>query len=124
MKFENIVKFNWQDNSQLFFSLKHIFNYDFISMQNYCYFIKTLLEYMEELTKLVDEGLPVDMLYLDFSKAFDLVLHRRLMVKLRGLGVMGKVTSWVEEWLGDRKQRVVHNGETSDWGDIFYGVVQ
>ena len=41
MKFENIVKFNWQDNSQLFFSLKHIFNYDFTSMQNYCYFVKT-----------------------------------------------------------------------------------
>ena len=46
------------------------------------------------------------------------------MVKLRGLGVRGKVASWVEEWLGDRKQRVVLNGETSDWGDIFSGVVQ
>merc|ERR1711888_436186 len=79
---------------------------------------------MEELTKLVDEGLPVDMLYLDFSKAFDLVPHRRLMVKMRGLGVKGKVASWVEEWLGDRKQRVVLNGETSEWGDICSGVVQ
>ena len=86
--------------------------------------LTNLLEYMEELTKLVDEGLPVDMLYLDFSKAFDLVPHRRLMVKLRGLGVRGKVASWVEEWLGDRKQRVVLNGETSDWGDIHSGVVQ
>ena len=52
---------------------------------------------MEELTKLVDEGLPVDVLYLDFSKAFDLVPHRRLLVKLRGLRVKGKVTSCVEE---------------------------
>ena len=46
------------------------------------------------------------------------------MVKLRGLGVRGKVASWVEEWLGDRKQRVVLNGETSEWGDICSGVVQ
>ena len=86
--------------------------------------LTNLLEYMEELTKLVDEGLPVDMLYLDFSKAFDLVPHKRLMVKLRGLGVRGKVASWVEEWLGDRKQRVVLNGESSDWGNILSGVVQ
>ena len=51
---------------------------------------------MDELTKIVDEGLPVDMLYLDFSIAFDLVPHKRLMVKLRGLGVRGKVASWVQ----------------------------
>ena len=86
--------------------------------------LTNLLEYMEELTKLVDEGLSVDMLYLDFSKAFDLVPHKRLMVKLRRLGVRGKVASWVEEWLEDRKQRAVLNGETSDWGDIHSGVVQ
>ena len=52
---------------------------------------------MEKLTRLVEEGLPVDMFYLDFSKAFDLVPHKRLLVKLRGLGINGKVASWVEE---------------------------
>ena len=40
------------------------------------------------------------------------------------LGIQGKVASWVEEWLNDRKQRVVLNGEASDWGDILSGVVQ
>ena len=64
------------------------------------------------------------MFYLDFSKAFDLVPHKRLLVKLRGLGIQGKVASWVEEWLTDRKQRVVLNGEVSDWGEILSGVVQ
>ena len=86
--------------------------------------LTNLLEYMEELTSLVEEGHSVDMFYLDFSKAFDLVPHRRLLVKLRGLGIQGKVASWVEEWLSDRKQRVVLNGEVSDWGDILSGVVQ
>ena len=41
-----------------------------------------------------------------------------------GLGIQGKVASWIEEWLSDRKQRVVLNGEVSDWGDILSGVVQ
>ena len=86
--------------------------------------LTNLLEYMEELTSLVEEGHSVDMFYLDFSKAFDLVPHRRLLVKLRGLGIQGKVASWMEEWLTDRKQRVVLNGEASDWGDIISGVVQ
>ena len=86
--------------------------------------LTNLLEYMEELTSLVDEGFAVDMFYLDFSKAFDLVPHKRLLVKLRGLGIQGKVASWVEEWLTDRKQRVVLNGEVSDWGEILSGVVQ
>ena len=86
--------------------------------------LTNLLEYMEELSRLVDEGLPVNMLYLDFSKAFNLVPHRRLLVKLRGLGIQGKVASWVEEWLGDRKQRVVLNGQASDWGDVVSSVVQ
>jgi ribonuclease P/MRP protein subunit RPP40 len=86
--------------------------------------LTNLLEYMEELTSLVEEGHSVDMFYLDFSKAFDLVPHKRLLVKLRGLGIQGKVASWVEEWLNDRKQRVVLNGEVSDWGDILSGVVQ
>ena len=42
------------------------------------------------MTSLVEEGHSVD---LDFSKAFDLVPHRRLLVKLRGLGIQGKVAS-------------------------------
>ena len=86
--------------------------------------LTNLLEYMEELTRLVEEGHAVDMFYLDFSKAFDLVPHRRLLVKLRGLGIQGKVASWIEKWLSERKQRVVLNGEVSDWGDILSGVVQ
>ena len=86
--------------------------------------LTNLLEYMEELTSLVEMGHSVDMFYLDFSKSFDLVPHRRLLVKLQGLGIQGKVARWVEEWLSDRKQRVVLNGEVSDWGDILSGVVQ
>ena len=41
-----------------------------------------------------------------------------------GLGIRGKVLRWVEEWLTGRKQRVVLNGQSSDWGDVVSSVVQ
>ena len=46
-----------------------------------------LLVYMEALTKLIDQGHAVEVLYLDFVKAFDKVPHKRLLEKFRGLGL-------------------------------------
>jgi hypothetical protein len=83
-----------------------------------------LLEYMEKLTRLVDEGHSVDVIYCDFSKGFDVVPHRRLLAKCDGLGIRGNVLRWVKEWLTGRKQRVVLNGQASDWGDVVSSVVQ
>ena len=82
-----------------------------------------LLEYMEKLTKLVDEGHSVDVIYCDFSKGFDVVPHRRLLAKCEGLGIRGRVIKWVEEWLTGRKQRVVLNGQAIDWGEVVSSVV-
>ena len=86
--------------------------------------LTNLLCYLEELTKLLDEGHSLDIVYLDFSKAFDKVPIRRLLNKCAGLGIHGKLLAWIEEWLVGRKQRVVLNGEASSWGDICSGVVQ
>ena len=63
----------------------------------------------------LDEGHTVDVLYLDFAKAFDKVPHQRLLEKCKGLGVDGKLLEWIRVWLEGRKQRVVLNGETSEW---------
>ena len=60
----------------------------------------------------------------DFSKGFDVVPHRRLLAKCEGLGIRGRVIKWVEEWLTGRKQRVVLNGQVSDWGEVVSSVVQ
>ena len=67
------------------------------------------------MTKLVDEGHSLDVVYLDFSKAFDKVLIQRLLNKCSGLGIQGKLLAWIEQWLVGRKQRVVLNGEASEW---------
>ena len=61
--------------------------------------LTNLLEYLETLTRLIDEGHAVDVLYLDFRKAFDVVPKERLLAKMSSIGVRGKVLSWVREWL-------------------------
>ena len=83
-----------------------------------------LLVYMETLTRLMDQGHAVDVLYLDFAKAFDKVPHQRLLAKCKGLGLDGRVLEWIRVWLEDRQQRVVLNGEASEWADVLSGVPQ
>ena len=86
--------------------------------------LTNLLEFLEVITKLIDEGHNVDVVFLDFSKAFDKVPHVRLMSKVRAHGIVGCVADWVEEWLCGRKQRVVLNGKESGWADVLSGVPQ
>jgi len=64
---------------------------------------------MEEVTKYLDSGsgYPVDIIYLDFLKAFDKVPHCRLFLKLQTHGIRGNVLKWIENWLTERKQRFV-----------------
>ena len=70
---------------------------------------------MEEITKWIDEGSPVDIIYLDFQKAFDKVLHQRLLLKLKAHVIGNDIIDWIEQWLTDRRQRVVVDGEVSNW---------
>ena len=74
--------------------------------------------------KIYDHSRAIDILYFDFQKAFDKVPHKRLMMKVRSLGIVGKVADWVEDWLTDRKQRVVINGSASGWRNVTSGVPQ
>ena len=83
-----------------------------------------LLEFLEKVTAANDVGDAVDIVYLDFSKAFDKVPHRRLIEKFKAHGVEGKVLDWVKAWLSGRKQRTVLNGDASDWADVDSGVPQ
>ena len=83
-----------------------------------------LIEFFDQVTQWMDEGACVDVLYLDFRKAFDKVDHSRLMVKLAAAGVKGKLWRWLKDWLEGRKQRVVVGGEASDWHSVDSGVPQ
>ena len=73
---------------------------------------------------IIDESKAVDIAYLDFQKAFDKVPHKRLMQKVRALGIDGKIADWIEDWLTDIQQRVVIKGESSHWATVTSGVPQ
>ena len=67
---------------------------------------------IDEWTKLVDHGTDVDILYLDFTKAFDKVSHSHLH-KLEGLGINQTVLNWLQEFMYGRSQAVVYNCRSS-----------
>ena len=75
-------------------------------------------------TKWLDEGNPYDVLYLDFAKAFDVVCHKRLLVKLAAFGIHEKVLAWIKDWISRRKQRVVVDGNYSEWSEVINSVIQ
>ena len=72
----------------------------------------------------IEDHKDVDVIYLDFQKAFNKVPHKRLLTKLRSFGIDGKVHKWIENWLTDRMQRVVLNGSFSGWKQVTSGVPQ
>ena len=75
----------------------------------------SLLEFFEYVTRCIDQGLPVDVIYLDFQKAFDKVPHKRLLHKLKAMGIADEAYLWIKDWLNDRQQRVVLLGKNSRW---------
>ena len=80
--------------------------------------------FYEEITKWVDEGSPVDVIYLDFQKAFDKVPHQSLILKLKSHGMGNSIVNWTDQWLTDRIQRVVVDGELSSSKSVLSGVPQ
>jgi hypothetical protein len=72
----------------------------------------------------LDNGVPVDAVYLDLQKAFDTVPHLRLLQKLRGYGINGNLLSWISDFLSNRTQYVNINGHRSDKTSVTSGVPQ
>ena len=83
-----------------------------------------LLLAMDAWTRSLDEGVPLDVCYLDFEKAFDSVAHKRLLTSLDSVGIRGKLLNWIQEFLTFRKQRVVLEGTASSWVQVRSGVPQ
>ena len=86
--------------------------------------LTNMLCFLEEITKWIDEGSPVDIIYLDFQNAFDKVPHQRLLLKLKAHGISDGTIDWIEKWLTDRRHHIVVNGKVSNWKSVLSGVPQ
>ncbi|MCU7800493.1 MAG: reverse transcriptase family protein [gamma proteobacterium symbiont of Lucinoma myriamae] len=83
-----------------------------------------LLQVFEEWSEALDNHECVDIIYLDFRKAFDTVPHMRLIKKLEAYGIRGNLLKWIANFLKDRKQKVVVEGCESEWADVVSGIPQ
>ena len=86
--------------------------------------INQILSINHEILNAFDKGLEVCGIFLDISKAFDKVWHDGLIFKLRQNGISGDIINILQNFLRNRKQRVVLNGQCSSWADINAGVPQ
>ena len=86
--------------------------------------LTNLISFYDKVTRLVDEGKAVDMIYLDFTKAFDTVPHNILMEKLAAYSLDGCTLCWVKYWLDGWAQRAVVKGIKSSWWPVMSAILQ
>ena len=86
--------------------------------------VTQLLETMERITYYFDEGEPIDVIYLDFRKAFDSVPHERLLTKMNAYGICGNILKWTRNFLQGRTQKVRVGDKFSDSAEVLSGIPQ
>lgn len=86
--------------------------------------ITSMLDCVDKWTLAVDSGQPIDIIYLDFSRAFDSVPLNRLIYKLDHCGIRGKLLSWIEAFVKQRSFRVRVGGSYSGEYAVLSGVPQ
>ena len=86
--------------------------------------ITQLLAHIDRIICILERNKNADILYLDFSKAFDKVCHTRLIQKLKSFNIGGKLLKWLESFLSERYQRVVVQGINSESEKVKSGVPQ
>ena len=86
--------------------------------------VTQLLQLLHDWFGTLDKQRSVDVIFLDFAKAFDKVSHAHLLIKLQRYGIKGQILNWIRDFLTFRKQRVVIEGHSSDWSNVTSGVPQ
>ena len=86
--------------------------------------LTNLISFYDKVTHLVVEGKATDVVYVDFSKAFDTVPHNILTEKLTACGLDGHTLCWVKHWLDGWAKMAVVNGVESSWQTVMSSVPQ
>ena len=86
--------------------------------------LSQLLEHQQRILSILAEGLSVDVVYLDFAKAFDKVDYSVLVRKLKALGISGQLLRWLNSFLTGRNQAICVDGTMSNESPVRSGVPQ
>ena len=86
--------------------------------------LSQLIEHYDNIIESVSAGNNVDVIYLDYSKAFDVVDHHILLRKLKESGITGKIGTWISNFISGRKQTVTVNQKQSRCENVTSGVPQ
>ena len=86
--------------------------------------VNQLLAITHEIFSSLDDNYEVIEVFLDISKPFDKVWHEGIIHKLKRNGISGNLLSFLSDFLRNRKQRVILNGQSSYWSNINAGVPQ
>ena len=103
--------------SNLFYELQHGFRENRSCQGQLLMLVDDILQYLNLRSQ-------VDLILLDFSKAFDMVNHEKLLYKLHYYGIRGQTLLWIKRFLDNRSQSVVLNGSTSNAIPVSSGVPQ
>ena len=112
---KNIV--NFMDSNNLFNNNQHGFR-----SSRSC--LSQLLEHFDQIIDILEEGANVDVIYLDFAKAFDKLDFNIVLSKIKCMGIEGRVFDWIQSFLTDRFQQVMVNGVNSEPMPVISGVPQ
>ena len=86
--------------------------------------VTNLLELLNDITKAVDEKNKIDVITINFSKAFDSISHNKLIYKLLSYGIDGKLYGWIKDFLIGRYFNLVLNNSKSTWFSVNSSVPQ
>ena len=107
--FENVIRthlLSFMECHQFFNSNQHGFRGGHSCLSQ-------LLNHFDKVTWFLEHGKPVDVVYLDFTKAFDKVDIGITFHKLKSLGIQGEIGRWLTDFLTNRKQTVLVDGRKS-----------
>jgi len=79
---------------------------------------------MDDWTYNLDQGIRINVIYTDFEKAFDKVPHQGLISKLEAYNLNSALLLWIQDFLCNRKQRIIVNGTYSQWYRVENGISQ
>ena len=86
--------------------------------------ITSMYEFSNEAVEVITNGHQMDVVYIDYAKAFDKVNHALLIEKLSFMGVRGSALRWIESYLLNRFQAVKFKNSISNWFPVISGVPQ